>query len=130
MAYKLIDRVVSTAMKTLGISKEQAVARVGIVSASGLEKYTDGPDDPFYQMMVENFMRFDPHKIDYQKMLFDTLNFPQFVKEYDKKYKTNLAKAVKDLNSDKSDFALIKKEIESFDKFFYYNIWIKYPKQN
>lgn len=122
--------VIETAMKTLSITREQAEARVWIIIESGLlEQGT--PEDKYFQMMIENFMRFDPSKLDYKKMFAESMNFPALVKEYDKKFGRSLTAVLNDLKTKGiMPFEKVKFEIQQFDNFFFDNIWSKYPKRD
>lgn len=125
------EYVVKTAMKTLGISREQAEARTWIIINSGLLLH-GGPEDSYSQMMIENFMRFDPNRLDYTQMFKDTMNFPELTKEYDKKFRRNLTVTLDNArkNPNNSDLEKLKYEIQEFDKFFKENIFDKYPKHD
>lgn len=120
---RIYNTVVKTSVEALGIPKQEAENRVNALLKSGL---LDGghPENVWFQMIIENFMRFNKN-VSYKKAFEDTLNFPDFIREYDIRQKTNLGIELHIARLNKGVHDSLVEEIKKFDAFFFENFWKK-----
>jgi DNA-binding Lrp family transcriptional regulator len=115
--------VVKTTVETLGIKKQEAQKRVNALLKSGI---LDGlqPNDIWFQMLCENFMRFSSEQ-EYKQVFEETLNFPDFIREYDIRNKANLGIELHISRLNKSVTDSLTEEVNKFHNFFYESFWNK-----
>lgn len=119
--------IVKETMKQMKVSKEEAEKRIDALLKSGI--LAEGSfDDEWTQLRIENFLRFDLSKLEYEDVFRSTLNFPALVLQYDKMKGTNLTTTLDRIRKDiEEDFIEAKRQIELFDDFFCKYIWNYFP---
>lgn len=123
---KIREYVVKQTMEKMKLTKVEASERVDALVNSGILK-GGTPDDRWYQLLIENFIRFDLSKLNYTEVFQDTLHFPELILEYDKREGQHLTSVRGSLRNGTYDYEDAKAQIEAFDHFFCKHIWNYFP---
>ena len=111
----------------LNIPVKEAAARMEALGKSGFLEDNPNPEDRLTQCLIENYIRFDHKKLDYKEAHLATLNFPELVLEYDKKFDRNLTKALAEIRKTERFAAWCEIELERFDIWLVFNFWNYLP---
>ena len=120
--------VIAQTMQKMKVSRSIAEHRVQCLLFSGLLN-EGSATDRFTQLKIENYLSFDLYKLDYKTVFFETLNFPDLVKLYDKKSGNNMTDALVEITKGNAPAKALN-ELMLFDKFFNENIWAYFPEQS
>ena len=111
----------------LNIPVKEAAARMEALGKSGFLEDNPYPEDRLTQCLIENYIRFDHKNLDYKEVHLATLNFPELVLEYDKKFDRNLTKALNAIRKTSKLEIWSKIELERFDTWLAVNFWNYLP---